>query len=396
MRVLQINSVCGIRSTGRICTDLAELLERAGHECKIAYGREHVLAQHQKYAVRIGNDRDVKRHALRARLFDSAGLGSGHATKKFIRWVQAYDPDVIHLHNIHGYYINIKVLFDYLRESGKPVIWTLHDCWSFTGHCSHFDMVGCEKWRAQACDECPQKRGYPKSLFLDRSARNLVHKRGLFASLENLTLVTPSRWLADLAAQSFFAKTPIRVIPNGIDLSAFQPFESDFRARHGIENKKVVLGVASAWQKYKGLDDFVRLSAMLDDRFQIVLVGLTEEQRAALPSNILGITRTDSVRALAEIYTAADWFVNPTYQETLSMVNLEAQACGTPVITYRTGGSPETLDPDSGTVVEKGDIETVAHILQSTEPHTVQAHEEWNKNKRFAAYIDLYREVSRT
>ena len=395
MKVLQINSVCGIRSTGRICTDIAEVLERAGHECKIAYGREIVPAQYQKYAVRIGSDLDVKLHGLRARLFDAMGFGSKRATKKFIEWVRAYDPDVIHLHNIHGYYINIKVLFHYLREAGKPVIWTLHDCWAFTGHCVHFDWIGCEKWKCGACAHCSKRSGYPKSLFLDRSARNFKKKRELFCGVPDLTLVTPSKWLADLAQKSFFEGSPIKVIHNGIDTGVFKPTESDFRAKNGLENAVIVLGVASAWSESKGLSDFVRLSSLLGETHKIVLVGLTEAQKAALPPEILGITRTNNTKELAEIYTAADVFVNPTYQETFGMVNLEAQACGTPVITYHTGGTPETLDSNSGILVKKGDIEAVARILQSGTPRTVQACADWDKNRCFAADVNLYEEVGR-
>jgi len=393
MKVLQINSVCGIRSTGRICTDLAELLEREGHECKIAYGRESVPEQYQKYAVRIGNDWDVKLHALRARLFDCAGFGSKRATEKFIQWVREYDPDVIHLHNIHGYYINIEVLFDYLRESGKPVIWTLHDCWAFTGHCTHFDAVGCDKWRTRSCANCSQKHNYPESVFQDRSSYNLKQKMQIFANCPNLTLVTPSRWLADLVQESFLGYAPTYVLPNGIDLAMFRPTESDFRAEWGLIDKTVVLAVASCWHTYKGYDDIIRLSTMLDEGYKIVMVGVTEEQKAALPSNVLGITRTNSMQELAEIYTAADRFINLTYEDNYPTVNFEAQACGTPVITYRTGGSPETLDPDSGIVVEKGDVEAVARVLRESAPRAVQMHASWDKQRCFAAYIDLYREV---
>mgnify|MGYP000231854880 FL=1 len=158
MKVLMINVVCGIRSTGRICTDLAIALEKQGHEVRIAYGRETVPEQFQKYAVRIGTDLDVKLHGIKARLFDRAGFGSRKATEKFIEWVKKYDPDIIHLHNIHGYYIDVERLFKYLRTCGKKIIWTLHDCWSFTGHCVYFDYIVCDKWK-NGCFYCPQKKG---------------------------------------------------------------------------------------------------------------------------------------------------------------------------------------------------------------------------------------------
>lgn len=354
MKILMINSVCGIRSTGRICTDLATELEREGHEVKIAYGRESVPEKFQKYAVRIGNDFDVKLHGLKARLADASGFGSKNATKKFIRWVKEYNPDVVHLHNIHGYYINIKILFDYLRESNKPVIWTLHDGWAFTGHCSKF-FGGCTKWESR-CYACPAKHTYPKS-FVDRSSYNYVTKKQIFTSLSNVTVVTPSKWLADITNKSFLNKFKITVVNNGIDINVFKPTYGEFREKYQLKNKKIVLGVASAWGKSKGLYDFVKLAEKLDDRYQVVLVGVSEKQQSELPDNIIAISLTNSTEELAEIYTAADVFVNPTYSDTYPTVNLEAHACGTPVITYRTGGSVESAHADC--IVEQGDIENL-------------------------------------
>lgn len=348
MKILIINVVCGIRSTGRICTDLAEALTAQGHTVKIAYGREEVPEKYQKYAVRIGFDFDVKLHGLRSRLFDDTGFGSGKATEKFIEWVKKYDPDVIHLHNIHGYYINIGILFRYLAEAKKRVIWTLHDCWAFTGHCSYFTFVDCNKWKT-GCSNCQQKTSYPASFFADRSEENWKQKKQLFTSIEDMTLVTPSHWLAELVKQSFLSEYPIKVIRNGIDTSVFKPTPSSFREKHDLQDKKIILGVASIWDKRKGLDDFIRLSDMLDNTYKIVLVGLSQKQMKIIPDKILGITRTNSTKELAEIYTAADVFINPTYEDNYPTVNLEAQACGTPVITYDTGGSPESV-PDENVV----------------------------------------------
>ena len=362
MKVLQINSVCGIRSTGRICSDLAEVLEQNGHECKIAYGRETVPEKYQKYAVRIGSDFDVKLHALQSRIFDNAGFGSRRATEKFIEWVKEYDPDVIHLHNIHGYYINIEVLFNYLAKADKPVVWTLHDCWAFTGHCAHYSYVKCGKWNV-GCYNCPQKKSYPSSFLFDYSKQNWIKKNVLFTSVNNMTLVTPSKWLANEVKQSFLSKYPVNVIPNGIDLNVFKPTPSDFREKNSLVGKKIILGVASAWGLKKGLFDFVELSKCLDEDYKIVLVGLTEKQKKELPSNILKITRTNNIHELAEIYTAADVFFNPTYEDNYPTVNLEAQACGTPVITYRTGGSVESIPEEN--VVEQGDLRKAISKFES-------------------------------
>lgn len=345
MRILMINSVCGIRSTGRICTDLAEMLEKQGHEVKIAYGRESVPEKYQKYAVRIGSNLDVKLHGLKARLFDASGFGSKRATKRFVEWVKAYDPDVIHLHNLHGYYLHLGILFEYLKTCGKKIVWTLHDCWAFTGHCAHFTLAKCEKWKT-GCGHCPQKDSYPKS-FSDHAKRNFEKKKALFCGIPDLTLVTPSAWLAGLVKESFLREYSVRVIHNGIDLSVFQPTAGDFKERYGLQNKTIILGVASVWNKGKGFDDFLKLSKILDDRYAIVLVGVSKEQKSKLPENIVGIERTNSTRELAEIYTAADVFFNPTYEDNYPTVNLEAQACGTPVITYRTGGSVESVPSEN-------------------------------------------------
>lgn len=341
MKVLMINVVCGIRSTGRICTDLAAALEEQGHEVKIAYGRENVPEQFQKYAVRIGNDFDVKRHGLKARLLDGAGFGSKRVTEKFIKWVKEYDPDIIHLHNIHGYYINIEVLFRYLQTCGKKIIWTLHDCWSFTGHCVYFDYVNCNKWERE-CNHCPQKKEYPARVGPDFSKRNFNIKKDLFSEIPNLILVTPSQWLANLLSYSYMKKYTVRVIYNGVDTSVFRPVKSEIKEKYNCQGKKIVLGVASVWDKRKGLNTFIELADKLNDSYQIVLVGLDKEQKKKLPSKIIAIERTNSIQELVSLYSAAYVFVNPTLEDNYPTTNIEAIACDTPVITYETGGSGES------------------------------------------------------
>lgn len=386
MRVLQINSVCGIRSTGRICTDIAAVLERHGYDCKIAFGRETVPAQHQKYAHRIATPWDNRIDALKSRIFDNTGFNSERITKRFIRWMREYDPDIIHLHNIHGYYVNVEALFQALKEMDKPVIWTLHDCWSFTGHCSHFELIGCQKWRA-GCYRCPKVHAYPKSWFLDHSGKSYARKKACFTGVKNLTIVTPSRWLADLVKQSFLKEYDVQVIPNGIDLNVFQPMPGTFREDYHLNGKKIVLAVASAWGRSKGLDDLFKLADMLGDGYRVVIVGLKPEQMRRLPENVTGIERTNHVRQLAQIYTAADIFVNPTYQDTYPTVNLEAQACGTPVITYRSGGSSESVPPEQ--VVERGDLEGLCRAVRQSETCKV-ADADFSARSCFQKYLELY------
>ena len=360
-----INVVCGIRSTGRICTDLAEMLEQKGHKVKIAYGRESVPPQYQKYAVRIGNDIDCKMHGIATRVFDRHGFASKNSTKKFLAWAEKYNPDVLHLHNLHGYYIDIEMLFDWIKSRpNMKVIWTLHDCWAFTGHCSYFSYAKCNKWKRR-CKNCPQKRDYPASYFIDNSENNFIRKRNAFTGVKNMTIVTPSKWLAGLVKQSFLKEYPVKVIHNGIDTDIFKPTSSNFRKKYHLENKKIILGVASTWDRRKGFDDFIKLAEMLDDSYRIVLVGLSAKQMEIIPNNIIGIMRTNNTKELAAIYTAADVFLNLTHEDNYPTVNLEAQACGTPCITYNTGGSVESVSKDS--VISQGDIKKIIEFLEMKE-----------------------------
>ncbi len=392
MKVLQINSVCGIRGTGRICTDIADILTQNGHRCKIAYGRETVPEKYKKYAVRVGSDLGVKIDALKSRIFDNAGFNSKSATKKFIKWVREYDPDIIHLHNIHGYYINVEILFDYLKESGKPVIWTLHDCWSFTGHCAYFDFVGCDKWKS-GCENCPQHKEYPSSLFADNSVRNYCKKKEILTGIKNMMLLTPSRWLADCVKKSFLGDYPITVFNNGIDLDVFRPTNSTFRQKHGLEDQKVLLGVASVWDRRKGLTDFIGLSKVLDDEYKIVLVGLNKEQMASLPEKILGLPRVLESSELAKIYSAADVFLNLSVEETMGLTTVEALACGTPVVVYDRTAVPEVVDEKSSIVVSAGDITALKEAVTSikiSEVDCINRAANFDKNKRYNGILELY------
>lgn len=392
MKILEINSVCGIRSTGRICTDIAELLKENGHECRIVYGRESVPKKYESISYRVGTENDVRLHALKSRLFDASGFGSKYATQRLIEYINEYNPDIIHLHNIHGYYINIELLFDYLKKINKPVVWTMHDCWAFTGHCTYFDFCKCERWKT-GCFKCPQVKEYPASFFFDNSSLNWKRKKELFTGIKNLICVTPSKWLAELVKSSFLKENRVYVIPNGIDLNSFRPTYGDFKKKVGIEGKNVYLGVASTWDKRKGLDAFISLSAMLNKDEVLVLVGLSNEQLQELPKNIIGIQQTNNVEELAEIYTAADVLLNPTFEDNYPTVNLEAQACGTPVITFKTGGSPETIFPDSGYVVEQNDVEALlesARQLKFDRESILKNVSKFDKQRRYYEYLMLY------
>lgn len=394
MKVLQINSVCGYGSTGRIAVDLYHTLERNGHDCIIAYGREN--APEGIKTIKIGNKLDFYWQVFLTRIFDKHGYGSKRATKKLIQQIEQYDPDIIHLHNIHGYYINFKILFEYLANCHKPIIWTLHDCWSFTGHCAHFDYADCKKWK-EHCRKCPQKKSYPHSIFLDNSKKNYDQKRKLFNQIENLTFVTPSEWLAKLLKESFLSKHNVKVINNGIDLSIFKPTPSNLRKQYQLENKKIILGVASKWKKRKGLDTFIQLAGKLDDSYQIILIGISQEDKKKLPSNVLAIARTNDVTELAQFYTIADVFVNPTLEDNFPTTNIEALACGTPVITYNTGGSPEAINEKCGIIVEKQNINKLLNTITQFDKKKyidcINQAKKFEKLNQYNQYIELYKEV---
>ena len=342
VRVLMINSVCGIRSTGRICTDLAENMMSRGDTVKIAYGRESVPEKYKEISVCIGSAAGVYLGALQSRLFDNEGFNCKRATKRFLKWADEYDPELLWIHNLHGYYINVELLFEWIkRRPNMKVKWTLHDCWAFTGHCAYFSHVNCDRWKTK-CEKCLQTKKYPSSI-VDNCRKNFLRKKEAFTGVRNMTLVSPSYWLADLVKQSFLQEYPIEVVYNTINTEVFQPSPSDFKMRYGLEGKKVVLGVASVWEERKGLRDFVHLRALLDNSYVIVLVGVSEKQAANLPDGFLCIPRTDSQRTLAEIYTAANVFVNPSKEETFGLTTLEAISCGTFAIVYKNTACEEVV-----------------------------------------------------
>ena len=352
MKYLFINVTAGYGSTGRIAADQCRELTAQGHTCVLAYGRMKANCDDIE-TVRIGSDWAVRRNALESRILDNSGFASKGATRAFLDWVRKYDPDVIWLHNLNGYYIHVGELFGYLRGCGKKIMWTLHDCWAFTGHCVYFDYVQCEKWRT-GCEKCPQQHTYPPSYILDNSRKNYKKKRRLFTGIPNVTLTVPSHWLAARVKQSFLCQYPVEVLYNRVDRQVFKPNPGDFRKDHGLEGKKIVLGVASVWEERKGLKDFIALSKLLDERFRIVLIGLNEKQRASLPTSILGLPRTDNIGQLVQAYSEADVFVCPSTEETFGMTVLEACCCGTTAVVYEDTACQEVAEQFGGIAVPRG------------------------------------------
>ena len=395
MRLLQFNTTVNSGSTGRIAEDIGKLFMAEGHESVIAYGRGNRPSASK--LIRVGSDLDTYMHGLKTMISDRHGFGSVRATKALVKKIDELKPDVIAMHNVHGYYLNIEVLFEYFSKANIPLVWTLHDCWSFTGHCTYFDDINCTKWY-KGCSHCPKLRKYPASYLADNSTKNYFDKKQLFNSVSKLELVVPSRWLGGLVKQSFMSQWPVHHVPLGVELTTFKPVISPLRTKLGLDGKKIVMGCANIWDKRKGLDDLVRLRDLLPKDHVVIAVGLNEKQADELPTGIVGVTRTESVEQLVEYYSMADVFVNPTYQDNFPVTNLESLACGTPIVTYNTGGSPEAIDVNTGKVVPKGDLDAFAEAVKElTREGKVsigvlcreRAEKHFNKNEQYSHYIGI-------
>ena len=406
-KLLQINPVIRTNtSTGRIMQEIGEIAMANGWDSYIAYsyGRDGVKPCKSKL-IPVGDKFSVAFHGLWTRLTDRHGLASNAATRKFIEGIKALQPDIIHIHNVHGYFLNYKLFFEFLKELDVPVVWTVHDSWIYTGHCYYYSSIQCDRWKT-GCGKCQQQRKFPTSWFVDRSAANFKDKSVSFNSIKDkLTIVPVSEWIRGEMSYSFLKDCNFQVIHNGINLDVFdvRPDDKAVREKYGLGDKKIILGLASIWSKEKGWDDFVMMSEMLNGDEVIVMVGVSEEQQKRLPKNIVAIRRTENVRQLAELYSAATAFVNPTWQDNYPTVNLESIACGTPVVTYRTGGSIEVITEDTGRIVEQGDVtgllKAVREIaekgkVQYTAKCRAFALENFRKEDRYADYLKLYESLT--
>ena len=398
LKILQICTSVNIGNTGCIAEDVGKVMMENGHESFIAYGRGNRRSKSQ--TIKIGNKIGIYLHVLFTLLFDRHGFASINATRNLVKKLKNLKPDVILLHNIHGYYLNIRILFNYLEKAGIPVVWTLHDCWSFTGHCTYFDSIGSEKWQI-ICKNCPKSRYYPASCGIDNSKMNFIDKQSLFNAVPDLTLIVPTGWLGKQVSQSFLKNKRLEIIHNGVDgdvFTAMNQLES-FKNKHGILQKRILLGVASIWVKRKGLADFILLEKIIPKEYRIVLIGLSKNQIRDLPEGMIGIERTEDILDLARWYNTADYFINPTWQDNFPTTNLEALACGTPVITYATGGSPEAVDTATGIVVEKGNVAGIWEailLLEKYNPETLKLHcrqralKLFNKEDRYHDYLNFF------
>ena len=368
MKYVQINAYSGGWADSIIFKKHRELVA-LGDESWVFWARGN--REQDEHLRRIASHPEVCLDALQTRLDGKPGFHSKAITRRLLKKLDEIDPDVVHLHLLLGYYINVEMMFEWLSAHRCKVVWTLHDCWAFTGHCIHFTYVKCDQWRTGcACGAaCPQKRTYPETFAGDGAVRwSYEQKKRLFTMLppERVQLITPSQWLADLTKQSFLSKYDVKVVHNTINKEVFKPTPSDFREHYGLENRFVVLGVASKWSERKGLADFVRLAKDLDSAcFAVVLVGLSEKQITQVKTSaehIVALPRTSTPQELAAAYTAADAFFNPTTEDNYPTVNLEAEACGTPVVTYDTGGCRETVKDGRSVVV--GSYEDALNSLE--------------------------------
>lgn len=398
MRIVEINSG-NHGSVGRIMLGISESASKRGHEvytfCPPGRMQSKGIAGNEF----IGTVFERRASDFFNCLLGYQGRFNWIGTRAFINQLKRIKPDIVHIHNLHSNYINMKTLFNYLKESEVKVVWSHQDCWAFTGHCVHFLIAKCDRWKTR-CYDCPNIKEYPQSYFFDRSKEEYAYKKKLFCSLDNMVIVTPTKWLENLMRESFFCKYRVVNIENGIDTHVFRERKSDVRSKLLIEGKFVILGVAFSWGFRKGLDVFSKLQEKLNSDYTIVLVGVNDKMKATLPDEIITVKRTETLEELAEIYTCADVFVNPTREETCGLVNIEALSCGTPVITFRTGGSPECIDDNCGSVVEVDDVDSLAREIERvryehpfTKEACVNRARKFERMDVFEKYVDLYEEL---
>ena len=402
MRLVQINA-CDFGSTGKIMFNIADVAKKEGIDTYTFSSKREAKNFNIMEHVYIDTELDYKIHMLLGVMFGFQADLSYFATKRLIKKLKKIAPDIIHLHNIHGWYLNNSLLFKYIRKNNIKVIWTLHDCWTFTGRCPYFQITGCDKWKTGCYDCCYDRKMYPASFYFDISKFQYKKKKKIFTQISDITFITPSKWLANLVKESYLKDYPVKVINNGIDLNVFTPRDSDFRERYNLNNKKIVLGVAMGWGKRKGFDVFIELAKRLKEDYQIVLVGTNDEDDSQLPENVISIHGTNNQTELAEIYSAADVFAMPTKEDNFPTVNIEALACGTPVVTYNTGGSPEIIDETCGTVVEYDNIDEFEKEIRRVcveKPYLkescVKRAKKFNMNDKFREYVELYKAIAST
>ncbi|MDR2505583.1 MAG: glycosyltransferase [Oscillospiraceae bacterium] len=411
-----INTSAG-GSHGAITRELAVGASAAGYSPIAAYSRGNPPGEFA--SVRIGSDMDMRLAGLTTRLRDNHGFANARATRRFLSKLDEIKPDLLHLHNLHGYYINVEMLFSYIKKNELPAVWTLHDCWAFTGHCSHFVRANCDKWRT-LCHACPMKREYPASLLLDNSERNYRRKRSAFTNVPNLRIVAPSDWLAENVRRSFLRDYPLSVIPNGVDTNAFTPSDEMMGAMHSTTHCVVkdgsILSIAAPFDERKGFTDIIETAKLLPNK-RFILIGLTDKQKKLLPSNAEGYGRINDRAQIIRFCRKASLLLNATYEDTYPTVNMEAIACGTPAVSYNTGGCAEQqglslqsaalsgrrfIQTQVGAIVNEKSPAALAEAIAQTELSFARPDasellhlfslKHFDRNKAVSAYVDIYKE----
>ena len=400
MKVILINSY-NFGSTGRVCCAVQKYLNNTGDICLFAYG-EGKASDELHYNYKISTKKKMTLHAIKTLICGLHGYYSKQDTKRLILWIKNEKPDIIHIHNLHGGYVNYITLLNAVGVLGIPVVFTLHDCWLYTGKCYHYYEANCDKW-LKNCGNCPQLSMYPKSYFFDRTKKMLTDKKHTFEKLHDATITCVSDWLAGEARHSFLNKYEIVTIKNGIDTEIFKSVSNEWQS-DGVEirGKYVILGVASSWNSHKGLGDFIRLAKLLCEDEVIVLVGVTEEQAQKLPPNCIGIKNIGDKHQMAQMYNRADVFLNCSSEETFGMTAAEAMSCGTPVIVYNATACSELVGENCGYVVAPHDIDDIRKCIdkhksigseamrQSCRKNVLEHYAEQNMAKEYA---NLYRRI---
>ncbi|MGN0006936.1 MAG: glycosyltransferase [Alistipes sp.] len=398
--LLQIGAACNCGAPGKIAEQIGVLAMDNGWDVYMAHGHRHSNPSQLK-SIEMATPILERIHALYSILLDKHGLGPNGKTEELVGWIKTNKPDIIHIHNLHGYFINYKTLFEYLSTVNIPIVWTFHDFWSITGHCAYFDNIGCQQWTT-ACIKCPQNSSYPQTILWHRTSKNYDLKKKLFTGIQRMTIVPVSQWAGTLLKKSFLCNYPIQPIYNGVDTNVFKPRASSVRKILGLETKTILLGVAYPWSERKGYSLYFKLRERLPNEFVIIMVGVNDKERAELPTGIIGIPRTNNQIELAEYYSVADMVLNLSTQETFGMTTVEGMACGTPVVVMNKTASPELVTPTTGVIAEVGDINNIIQAILEIKRNgkdfystncRFRAINMFDKNKCFQKYINLYNQL---
>ena len=400
MKLLQINAVYGIGSTGHIVRDISIKAEESGIDSFVAYS---VAREKPEKGYLIGNTADKKVHALLSRVSGKQAFFSARATKRLVKYIDTIKPDIVHLHNLHSNYISLPVLLSELAERKIKVMLTQHDCWFFTGNCFHFSAIGCEKWEA-GCRNCPGRNKIgTKSWISDCTYSVWQEKKRLFSMIDDLVVVSCSDWLTDITRRSFLGNRRLMTIHNGVNLEVFRPITSNgIRTRLQIDDKAfVVLGMANKWLLERNREVLSAVLSMTD--IILVLLGCTKEQQIKVNgSNVKTVGFVGDKHELACYYSAADVFVNLSWEDTFPTVNLESLACGTPIIAHYCTGVPEMVDAKVGMVIQPGCAEKMIAAINEVKSvgkdyyskHCrAKAEKEYDYKQCVAKYISLYQDM---